>query len=145
MNKLFITIFLLMSISVSEMMGQVYTHPTCEKKSNPNTKILKITITDDYTIVEIEHKNTFGSGGWANISPETAIRIPKKSEKLKLIKAKGIPISPNRHYYKSQSEVLKFKLYFPPINPGTKTLDVIEYEGSGKAFNFYGIKLKPMA
>ena len=142
MKQFFIFAFL-MSISAS-VIGQVYVNPKYTNKGNPHIKLIKITITNKYTIMEFTHKNPYEYGGWANISPDSFIRT-EKGEKLKLQKVKNIPVAHYRHRYGKKGEVLKFKLYFPPINPTTKSIDIVEFEGSKQAFNIYKIKLTPMA
>lgn len=142
MKRVFI-FTLLITISTS-IFGQVYINPQYAKKSNSHIELLKITITDKYTIVEFSHENPYEYGGYANIFPETVIKT-NKGEAFKLQKVKGIPVAPYRHNYRTKGEVLRFKLYFPPINPTTKSLDIIELDGSNEAFNVYKIKLKPMA
>lgn len=132
---------------INDASGQVYTDLTYDGKGNPHLEITKITITDKYTIVDFIHYNPYAYGGWTHIMPNTFIRTPQTKEKLTLIKAQGIPIAPHRHIYKKVGETLRFRLYFPPINPSTEKLDIIESEGinTDKAFNFYKVRLKPIA
>lgn len=142
MKKLSI-IAVLFSLSTS-IFGQVYTSPEYARKSNPHMEVVKIIITDKYTVVEFKHTNPYEVGGYANIFPETVIRT-NKGQTFKLQKVKNIPVAPYRHNYRKKGEVLRFKLYFPPINPSTKSIDIIESEGNKQAFNVYKIKLIPMA
>ncbi|MFK7948408.1 MAG: hypothetical protein AB8G11_12530 [Saprospiraceae bacterium] len=142
MKKLFVFAFLI-SISVT-CFAQVYTNPEYNGKSNSHIEILKVTITDKYTIVEFRHENPYEYGGYVNIFPQTCIRT-NKGEKFKLQKVKNIPVAPYRHHFYKKGEVLRFKLFFPSINPSTKSIDIIESEGDSRAFNFYKIKLTPMA
>jgi uncharacterized protein YxeA len=133
--------FIIFSITTQ---GQVYPTPKYNSRSNPHVELLKITVTDDYTIVEFEHTNPF-EGGWATAMPETFIRVSKTKEKLQLLKTSNIPVYPAQHDYKKAGEKLRYKLYFPPINPSTPYIDIIEIEGENKAFNFYKVHLKPVA
>lgn len=146
MKQLFKQLFtfaFLIGIAAS-VFGQVYVNPKYTRKSNPHIEVLKITITDKYTIVEFKHTNPYEYGGYCNIFPETVIRTDK-GKKFKLQKVKNIPVAPYRHNYDKKGESLRFKLYFPPINPATKSIDIVEFEGNRQAFNIYKIKLKPMA
>lgn len=126
------------------VLGQEYVRPVYEGRSIKEIEILKITINDQYTIVECEHINNYGLG-WASAMPNTFIRVSGDTKKYELLKTHKIPVFPRKHYYEKVGEKLRYKLYFPPINPSVKYLDIIEIEGSDKAFNFYRIKLKPIA
>lgn len=139
-------IIILMITNIHNAKSQVYNHPTYARKSDNEIEIIRIQITNKYTIVELVHTNPFFSGGWANITPTAFIRLPKIGKQLKLIKATGIPIRPKQYNYKKQGEKLYFRLYFPPVNPSTEYLDIIELEGAdmNKAFNFYRVKLVPI-
>lgn len=130
--------------SIQNTFGQVYNRPVYEGRSIKEIEILKITINDKYTIVECEHINMYGRG-WVTAMANTFIRVSGKTQKYELIKTYKIPVFPSKHYYKKIGEKLRYKLYFPPINPSVEYLDIIEIEGFDKAFNFYKIKLKPVA
>jgi hypothetical protein len=146
MNKYLATIVIILIgfLSIQNTFGQVYNRPVYEGRSIKEIEILKITINDKYTIVECEHINMYGTG-WVTAMPNTFIRVSDKTQKYKLIKTYKIPVFPSKHYYKKVGEKLRYKLYFPPINPSVEYLDIIEIEGFDKAFNFYKVKLKPIA
>ena len=131
-------------LTIQNSFGQTYTRPVYEGRSISEIEILKITINDKYTIVECEHTNQYSSG-WAAAMPNTFIRVSDEVTKYELIKTYKIPVFPKKHHYYKVGDKLRYKLYFPPINPSVKYLDIIEIEGSSKAFNFYRIKLKPIA
>ncbi len=141
--KLHLVIFIFL-FSINSIFCQSYNRPEYEGKSIDEIEILKITITDKYTIVECIHTNRYKLG-WATAMPKTFIRVSGKTKKYQLLKTSRIPIFPKKHHYNKIGEKLRYKLYFPPINPNVKYLDIIEIEGSNKAFNFYKIKLKPIA
>lgn len=146
MNK-YLTIIVIILIGLfsnQNTFGQVYNRPVYEGRSIKEIEILKITINDRYTIVECEHINMY-SRGFVTAMPNTFIRISGKAQKYELIKTYKIPVFPIKYYYKKVGEKLRYKLYFPPINPSVEYLDIIEIEGFDKAFNFYKVKLKPIA
>lgn len=59
---------------------------------------------------------------------------------LKLIKADGIPLCPERFNFKSIGERLNFKLTFPPLKKGTSIINIRE-DCTENCFSFYGIIL----
>ena len=143
-SKLLLAVFFVGFVTVAAH-GQVYIRPKYANKSMREIELLRITITEDYTIVECRHSSRYGAGGWAAAMPDTFIRITGTNKRLKLIKAVGIPTYPDRHYYREKGEYLQYKLLFPPISPNTPLLDIIEIENSDKAFNFLKVQLTPIA
>ena len=142
--KIFFTTFICLFL-IQNIFSQEYIRPVYEGRSIKEIEILKITINNKYTIVECEHINIKGSSSWASAMPNTFIRVSGETKKYELLKTYKIPVFPQKHYYKKVGEKLRYKLYFPPINPNVKHLDIIEIENFDKAFNFYKIKLKPIA
>ena len=63
------------------------------------------------------------AGWWVNINAASFLIDHTSGEKLKLLQAVNIPISPNRHYLKKLGDSLKFTLIFPAIPKTWKTFD----------------------
>lgn len=57
-----------------------------------------------------------------------------------MIRAEGIPIEPQKHYFNSAYEKVQFKLIFPALPQNTTKFNLIESESS--SWKFYGIELK---
>lgn len=80
------------------------------------------------------------NGGWVRIEPGTFVRPVGTSLRLEMVKAEGVPIAPNKHYYKSKQDKLFYSLYFPSIGDEIELIDIIEKEGGDDTyFNFYGV------
>jgi hypothetical protein len=143
MKKLLLIGCLLFSFSILSN-AQVYLNPTYGAKSLKEVEITKIEITDKYTIVHFyfDSKEAYPYGGWIALSKNMYIKNAKTHTKHYLIKASNIPILPERLDFSGPYK-RKFKAYFPPISPATETLHIIEEATNG--FNFYKIKLKPIA
>lgn len=124
--------------------AQVYINPTYGAKSLKEVEITKIEITSKYTIVHFyfDSKDKYPYGGWIALSKNMYIKNAKTHKKHYLIKAGNIPILPKKLDFKGRYK-RKFKAYFPPINPATEMIHIIEEATNG--FNFYKIKLKPIA
>ncbi|HZY25181.1 MAG TPA: hypothetical protein VFE71_05095, partial [Bacteroidales bacterium] len=58
----------------------------------------------------------------------------------KMISSKGIPNCPDTYKFKSIGEKLNFELTFPPLKPGTQTIDIVE-NCTDNCFSFYGVCL----
>lgn len=120
----------------------IYYSPRVSGQLSAGTKIKRVVITDEYTCVEITSTN-MSSGSmaeWCNIDVNTYIvNEDKPFEKLKLTRASGIKLAPDKTYYGGPNKTLSFKLYFPPIPKDTKSISLIEPDST---WCFYGIILK---
>lgn len=138
---LFVTLFTFCIAAATN--AQVYINPTYDAKSLKEVEITKIEITNKYTIVHFY----FDSGdkyplGWIALSKNMYIKNAKTHKKHYLIKAYNIPILPEKLHFEGPYK-RKFKAYFPSINPGTEMIHIVEEATNG--FNFFKIKLKPIA
>lgn len=124
--------------------AQTLHYPIIDNQDEESVIIEKIEKTENYTIVHLKHfaSSQYTNGGWVSISVDTYIKPLESSTKLKLIRAEGIPISPQKHHYSSKNDVLNFKLIFPSIH-NSQNIDLIECEESKSCFNFYDISLNP--
>lgn len=143
MKKIFLIGLLLTAVSYFAD-AQVYVNPPYGVKSLKEVEITKIEITDKYTIVSFyfDSKDAYQYGGWIALSKNMYIKNAKTHKKHYLIKASNIPLLPKRLDFAGKYK-RAFKAYFPPINPGTKMIHIIEEATNG--FNFHHIKLKPIA
>ena len=107
---------------------------------NKGLKIKRVQITQAQTIVELEYDNSVNGSGWITISPNTYIVSFNTGKKYSMIRAEGIPIEPQKHYFNSAYEKVQFKLIFPALPQNTTKFNLIESESS--SWKFYGIELK---
>lgn len=107
---------------------------------NKGLKIKRVQITQAQTIVELEYDNSVNGSGWITISPNTYIVSFNTGKKYSMIRAEGIPIEPQKHYFNSVYEKVQFKLIFPALPQNTTKFNLIESESS--SWKFYGIELK---
>lgn len=112
-----------------------------EKRSNNAILINKIEVNDNATIIYLTHTapSEYINGGWVSIDPNVFLRENSSGRKLKLIKAEGIPLSPDKFQYSSAGQKLSFRLYFPRIEFSGNNVDLIECERDESCFNFYKI------
>jgi ATP-dependent 26S proteasome regulatory subunit len=109
---------------------------------NPYCTIIRILADEEGVKIEFRYINVYDSSGWVRINPETFIRPEGTAMQLKMIKAEDIAVAPEKDIMKSKDDILFFSLYFPPLPPNTKSIDIIEYEKDDEtAFNFYSVSL----
>ena len=120
--------------------NKVVERPYVDFTRAENTRILKVTITDKETIIDMSDNNETSGGyaQWMNIDKNTSIVIDGQEYKLK--KAEGIAIAPNKTNFTRNGETKTFKLYFPAIPKGTTSFNLLEPGESD--WKFYGISLK---
>jgi hypothetical protein len=108
------------------------------------TKTLRIKCleaTDEFTRIDFVYRSSmiWDNGGWIQMEQDAYIQPKGSSQKYRLIRAIGIPISPNKHYFKRQGEYHSYTLIFPALPKDTSCIDIIEKEAPGTYFNFYNV------
>lgn len=119
--------------------SQIYNQPNVALKSPETLEMEKVEIRPEATIVFLSVENKRSSGGNFCADKNIYIIYPDGS-RLKLTKAKNIPVCPDIYNFKSVGEKLQFTLEFPPLKPGIKWFDLIE-DCSSNCFWFYGVTL----
>lgn len=105
-------------------------------------KLLRIEFTKEFTKVDFGYQTTdhYIKGGWVDISKDTFIRIKASGEKLTLVNAENIPISPTKHHFKTTKDWLYYSLYFPAMELKSGKIDLIEADpGESTDFNYKDI------
>ena len=99
----------------------------------------------ELTVVKIvTHPNSeFTEGWWVSVRPEIFIRPTGTQDKLGLVYAFNIPVTPEKHFFSYLGECLLFTLFFPALPKGTTHIDIIEVEGSKSRhhFNFLNVPM----
>lgn len=106
-------------------------------------KLLSIEVTDEYTRIDFEYisPHIYVNGGWIEMDSNSYIRPVGSDEKFPLLHAVGIPIAPQKHWFKAKGVLHYYTLYFAPIPKNTTLIDIIEKEAPGDYFNFYNVAL----
>lgn len=119
---------------------KVVERPYVDFTRSENTRILRVTITDKETIIDLSNNNETRGGyyEWIAIDKNTAIVVEGQEYKLK--KAEGIAISPDKTYFSKYGETKTFRLYFPAIPKAATSFNLVEPGDSD--WQFYGISLK---
>ena len=104
-------------------------------------KVKQVISNPENTTIELIYTNLFNGESWANINPETFIRIKGNEQLLKLQKSIGMPLGPERIQLQKKYEVLTFKLIFPTLPEGTTHFDIIENEEDEEAFNLFNVSV----
>lgn len=135
------TLSLLMLWASLSIFGQtIIDNPKIGISSAPYVRLIRLELSDSVTVL---HFNTsYRPGYWIRIPDQTYIKQDGTGEKLIIKRAEGIPI--NEQYTVPPSGQVSYKLFFPPIDKSTKTID---YGEGNEEFNWniYDIRIKPVA
>lgn len=129
---------LLFIISGISLYGQTNTNPNYALKSHETLNINKIEINQESTVIYLTVENRITGGNFC-ADKNITLTYPT-GEKIRLIKAEGIPACPETYNFKMIGEKLDFRLTFPKIKKGTEWVDLVE-ECSDNCFSFYGLVL----
>jgi len=104
-------------------------------------RIKAIELTDALTRIDFLYRSSsvYDNGGWINIKSSSYIRQVGSDQKFGLIAAEGIPIAPQKHYFKAQRVLYRYTLIFPALPKDTTCIDIIEDLASGNYFIFFNI------
>ena len=134
--------------------------PQIDEQSQQSVNIMRVELTDKYTILWFNFKNTRSRGGgskqeefeeemyrlmpslrrfrqqstgysYIEIDPRTRLYEPKNtSKKYRFMKAEGIPVAPDTMVV-SPGQVVNFKVYFQRLDPGIEVFDMFEGNNEG--------------
>ncbi|WP_373514003.1 OmpA family protein [Persicitalea sp.] len=135
--------------------GQVTNSPYVEERYTRSVRIVRVELTDQYTIIYMQHGNPAlsqkfrmplpGLGGWISFDPDSRLYKPGlTSQRFMFIKAEGIPVSPKQMNV-SPNELVDFRVFFERLDPGIEVFDLFEGpnpEPGHEYWNFYGIHIK---
>jgi hypothetical protein len=120
------------------LFSQTYNQPNIALKSHETLTISKVEVTADNTVLYLTIENRIEGGNFC--ADRNIYLIDPYGEKLKLKNSSGIPVCPDNFKFKSIGEKLQFALFFPPLKPGIKWIDVVE-DCSSNCFWLYGVTL----
>ena len=128
--------------------AQVFTKPEYDKKkSAKELHLFKVEVTKKYTICEMTYTydgNDSDDPDFIYIIPDMHILDVKTKEKFYVIKSENIPMHPKQYQFKKKGEILRFKVYFPAIDP-KKTVLFHILEEVDRGFKFFGVHLYSFA
>ena len=114
-------------------------NPKVRENNDENCKINTITLTKEYTAIEMTCNNKMANGyyEWCNVNRYAYIKA--NGTYYKMTRTEGIEISPDKTYFPYNGAEITFTLYFLPIPEDVTLIDFIE---SDSGWKFYGIELK---
>ncbi len=135
--------------------GQVTNSPYVEERYTRSVRIVRVELTDQYTIIHMQYGNPalsqkfmmplLGQDGWISFDPDSRLYKPGvTSQRFMFVKAEGIPVSPKQMSV-SSDELVDFKVYFERLDPGIEVFDLFEGPNPDEKtnfWNFYGIHIK---
>jgi hypothetical protein len=133
-----ILFFVSFIVGIANSFSQTYIQPNYALKSHETLEILKAEITGEKTVLYLAVENRINGGAFC--ADKNIFIVYPDGSKLKMINSSGIPECPDTYKFKTIGEKLRFTLTFPPLNPGTKWIDLIE-DCNSNCFSFYGITL----
>jgi hypothetical protein len=140
-NKKSVSLFMLCLTSLTVALGQSTINPDYQSKNHNGCELKQIEVADKYTIVSMEFTGN-SDDAWCNLQPGVYIQDANGDNHYNMIKAEGVPLSPEKKHVKA-GEKVSFKIYFPKIDKDIKMIDIIERSGtnSENSFNFFGVDL----
>lgn len=104
-------------------------------------RIKSIEATSEYTRIDFIYRSStiYINGGWIQMEENAYIQPKGSSQKFRLVKAIGIPLTPLKHYFRRKGEYYTYTLIFPALPKDTKKIDIIEKLAPGTYFNFYNV------
>jgi thiol-disulfide isomerase/thioredoxin len=123
------------AVSCAPRGGRVIENPSWQAANTRGFDITRITLTDTATVVHIDAYHNPNS--W--IRWDTTTYLDGGESRYMITGAKGIELC--AEHYGPQDRLDSFDLYFEPIDPRLKTIDLIEGEPSNY-FKIWGIDLR---
>jgi hypothetical protein len=137
LNKLFLLSgFLVFGFATSY--SQSVLTPNTALKSHETLDITKIVTSAEKTEIFLKVENRITGGNFC-ADRNIYLVYPDGTRSL-LLNSKGIPVCPDTYKFKLPGEKLDFVLTFPPVRPGTGSVNLIE-DCQENCFSFYGIIL----
>lgn len=139
-----IILFTTLILLVNNLHSQTIYNPSISRTDETTLSIDKVELSNNSTIIYCTHKAPEGyqNGGWVRIEPSIFLKESNGQRRYKLLKAEGIPLSPNKFNYSYSGQTLSFRLIFPKIANDINLIDLIECPNDINCFNFYGIKIR---
>ena len=131
-------IICLTALYAASLQAQTITSPNYGLKTPEVLEITKIVTNSQKTVLYLNLENRIKDGYFC--ADKNIVIIYQDGTRSKMISSKGIPNCPDTYKFKSIGEKLNFELTFPPLKPGTQTIDIIE-DCSDNCFSFYGVCL----
>ena len=116
---------------------RIVENPKYTARNSPTVDIAKIELRDTATVIYCDV--TFPSKWWIKLPSTTYIQSTDGSEKLSITHSEGIKME--EEFWMPESGKTSYVLYFPPLDPSTSTIDLIECPAAN-CFNIYDIRLR---
>ncbi|HUX94289.1 MAG TPA: hypothetical protein VMV47_01040 [Bacteroidales bacterium] len=128
----------ILMIAANTLKSQTIANPNFGLKSHETLGIDKVEVTREKTVLHLTIENRIENG---NFCADRRIYITDPAgNRLKVIRASGIPVCPDSYKFKQPGEKLSFTLTFPALTGELAYIDLRE-ECSDNCFSFYGIVL----
>ncbi len=119
-------------------------HPRIGHKTTNTAEILRVVSESGVTRIDfiVRACKKYVNGGWVSMLADAYISPVGSNERLRLIKAVNIPLSPSVHHFRNLKGMLCYTLLFPPVSRDVTAINIIEAEGpGGNWFNFYNVSM----
>ena len=150
MKQIFFMLFSLV-FTIKTSFAQVFDAPIYDsKKTTKELRLIKVQVTKQYTICDMVYTNAYdskaseGVPNYIYIINDMHIYDVKTQQKYYVIKTENIPMLPEKYGFKQAGEALRFRVYFPRIDP-KKTFIFHILEDVDRGFKFYNVRLVPIA
>ncbi len=133
-----IVIIIITLLISGRLSSQTIPNPNFGLKSHETLEIDKVEMTREKTVIHLTIENRIENGSFC-ADRKIYITDPD-GNRIRLIRASGIPVCPDTYKFKQPGEKLGFTLTFPPLNGEPVWIDLKE-ECSENCFSFYGVVL----
>lgn len=93
-------------------------------------------IEEGHTIIHCTYisSDIYVNGGWVTIWPTTYLVHPETKERLQMLFAYNIPLSPAKHYFQHAGQKLRFTLLFPKLPENWSSFHLHEVTNQNTGF-----------
>ena len=138
-----ITMCVCLAFSIQLRAQTITLYPQADHVGEHTVRMLKVEITDQYTVVSLVHKADHMMS-WIRLQPEVQLIAVGGRKKYKFIKAEGIPVAPKQKENIQTGDKTYFKAYFEKLEPGVELFDFFECVSNDqmRCFNYYGVHIR---
>lgn len=117
-------------------LGQTIELPNFALATHP-MMVERIDLSDSLITIELSIENQLAEGSFC-ADKNIYIKDIRAGRTYRLLGSSGIPVCPEQHHFNTVGEKLNFQLFFPPLEAGTKYINIVE-DCEAYCFTIYGL------
>jgi OmpA-OmpF porin, OOP family len=123
-------------------------YPHIDNNTVPQLRIIKVEVTDDYTIFTFSYTmasvtDFSQTDDWIQILPDIQLIAVGGKRRFTFAKTEDIPVAPEKYHFLMPGKKY-FKVFFQKLEPGIEVFDIFECVNNDlmRCFNFYGVHIR---